>query len=96
MIAKNVIVKLMENLKPYRIFSAPGIKPGSIYEASAGFIKRNNLKLGNMIKFVPPENFESQNYSISFNAKNYIEFKANVKTLNNVLEKQKLKEVFDQ
>ncbi len=58
--------------------------------------KINNLKLGNNIKFVPPENFESQNYSISFNAKNYIEFKANVKTLNNVLEKQKLKEVFDQ
>ena len=58
--------------------------------------KINNLKLGNKIKFVPPENFESQNYSISFNAKNYIEFKANIKTLNNVLENQKLKEVFDQ
>ncbi len=56
----------------------------------------NHLKLGNKIKFVPPENFESQNYSISFNAKNYIEFKANVKTLNKVLENQKLKEVFDQ
>ena len=58
--------------------------------------KINNLKLGNKIKFVPPENFESQNYSISFNAKNYIEFKAKVKTLNKVLENQKLKEVFDQ
>jgi len=56
----------------------------------------NNLKLGNNIKFVPPENFESRNYSISFNAKNYIEFKANVKILNNILEKQQLKEVFDQ
>jgi len=57
--------------------------------------KINNLKLGNKIRFVPPENFESQNYSISFNAKSYIEFKANVKMLNSVLENQKLKEVFD-
>ena len=58
--------------------------------------KINNLKLGNKIKFVPPENFESQNYSISFNAKNYIEFKANLKTLNTVLENSALKELFDQ
>ena len=51
----------------------------------------NHLKLGNKIKFVPPENFESQNYSISFNAKNYIEFKANIRTLNTVLENSALK-----
>ena len=58
--------------------------------------KINNLKLGNKIRFSPPENFENQNYSVSFNAKNYSEFKANIQILNSVLENQKLNEVFDQ
>jgi len=56
----------------------------------------NNLKLGNKIRFVPSENFENQNYSISFNAKNYIEFKENIKILNTVLENSALKELIDQ
>ncbi len=46
---KNVIIKLMENLKPYRIFGSPGIKPGNIYEAAKGFIKKYNLKPGDNI-----------------------------------------------
>jgi ParB family transcriptional regulator, chromosome partitioning protein len=58
--------------------------------------KINNLKFGNKIRLSAPENFESQNYSISFTAKNYKEFKTNVKTLNNVLENKKLKGVFEQ
>ncbi len=57
--------------------------------------KINNLKLGNKIKFLPPENFESQNYSISFTAKNYNEFQANTKILNTVLENRELKEIFE-
>ncbi len=55
--------------------------------------KINNLKLENKIKFLPPENFESQNYSISFTAKNYNEFQANTKILNTILENRELKEI---
>ncbi len=58
--------------------------------------KINNLKFDNKIRLSAPENFESQNYSISFTAKNYKEFKTNVKTLNSVLENKKLKGVFEQ
>jgi ParB family transcriptional regulator, chromosome partitioning protein len=56
----------------------------------------NKLKLGNKVKMLPPENFESQNYSISFTLKNYNEFKTNIKTLNTLLESRELKEIFDQ
>jgi len=52
--------------------------------------------LGNKIRLLAPDNFESPNYLISFTAKNYKEFKTNVKILNNVLENKKFKEVFDQ
>ena len=58
--------------------------------------KINSLKLGNKIRFLSPENFESQNYSISFTAKNYNEFQANTKVLNTILENQELKEIFEQ
>ena len=57
--------------------------------------KINNLKLGKKIKLLPPENFESRNYSISFTAKNYNEFKANTKILNTILEDRELKEIFE-
>ncbi len=58
--------------------------------------KINTLKLDNKIRLSAPDNFESPNYLISFTAKNYKEFKTNVKILNNVLENKKFKEVFDQ
>jgi len=56
--------------------------------------KINHLKLGNKIKLVPPDNFESMNYSLSFTAKSYKEFKKNTQTLNSVLESSQLKEIF--
>jgi len=54
------------------------------------------IKLGNKIKFLPPQNFESQNYSISFTAKNYNEFVTNIQSLNTALENKKLKKIFNQ
>lgn len=58
--------------------------------------KTARLKFGNNITFSPPKNFESQNFSIFFYAKNYSQFKSNVQTLNAALDNQELKEIFNQ
>ncbi len=58
--------------------------------------KITSIKLGNSIKISPPENLDSQTYSISFTVKNYKEFIANVQNLNAGLENKKLKELFNQ
>ncbi|MBC8439639.1 MAG: ParB N-terminal domain-containing protein [Deltaproteobacteria bacterium] len=58
--------------------------------------KITSIKLGNKIKFLPLENLDSQTYSISFTAKNYKEFLANVQDLNAGLENKELKEIFNQ
>jgi ParB family transcriptional regulator, chromosome partitioning protein len=57
--------------------------------------KISAMKLGNKIKFLPPENFDSQTYSISFTAKNHKEFLSNVQTLNTALENKALKEILN-
>ncbi len=57
--------------------------------------KITSIKLSNKINFQPPQNFESQNYSISFTAKNYSEFADNVQSLNKALENKGLKEIFN-
>lgn len=54
-----------------------------------------SIKLGNKIKFSPPQNFESQDYLISFTAKNHKEFVANVQKLYAALENKDLKEIFN-
>jgi len=53
------------------------------------------LKFGNAIKFLPPENFDSQSYSISFTANNYNEFSAKVQTLKTALKNKALTEIFN-
>jgi ParB family chromosome partitioning protein len=58
--------------------------------------KINAMKLGNKVKFLPPENLDGQNYSISFTAKNYKEFLSNVQTLNSALENKALIEILNQ
>ena len=57
--------------------------------------KITSIKLGNKINFQPPQNFESQNYSISFTAKSYSEFADNVQSLNKALKNKGLKEIFN-
>lgn len=57
--------------------------------------KIGSIKLGNKIKFLPPENFESLNYSISFTAKNHDEFKTNIKHLATAVDNETLKEIFN-
>ena len=56
--------------------------------------KITSIKFGNKIKFLPPQNFESQNFSISFTVKDYSEFVANVQNLNTALGSKELKEIF--
>ena len=58
--------------------------------------KINNLKLGNNIKLLPPENFENPNYLISFTAKDYNEFNANILNLNKIKENNEIKKIFTQ
>lgn len=58
--------------------------------------KITSLKFGNNIKFLPPENLDSQNYFISFTARTYKEFLLNVENLNAGLENKDLKEIFNQ
>ena len=58
--------------------------------------KITSIKLGNNIKFLPPQNLESQNVSISFTAKNYSEFEASVQNLHAVIGNKELKEIFNQ
>ncbi|MBU1343683.1 MAG: ParB N-terminal domain-containing protein [Proteobacteria bacterium] len=53
------------------------------------------INFGNAIKFLSPQNFEGQDYSISFTAKTYDEFKANTHHLTTALENKSLKEIFD-
>ena len=55
-----------------------------------------SIKLGSKIKFLPSQNFEGQDYFISFTAKNYNEFAANVRNLKNALENKELKEILNQ
>ncbi len=57
--------------------------------------KITSIKLSNKINFQPPQNFESQNYSISFTAKSYSEFADNVQSLNKALKNKGLKEIFN-
>lgn len=54
-----------------------------------------SIKFNPHIKFLPPVNFESQNYSVSFIAKNYTEFARNVQMLNDALGNRQLEEIFD-
>lgn len=53
------------------------------------------IKFGNHIKFSPPENLDSQDYTISFTAKNYEQFLTNVQTLNKGLENRELRDLFN-
>ncbi|MBU0463064.1 MAG: ParB/RepB/Spo0J family partition protein [Proteobacteria bacterium] len=57
--------------------------------------KITSIKLGSRIKISPPENLDSQTYSISFTAKNYREFFENVQNLTAGLENKELKEIFN-
>lgn len=57
--------------------------------------KISSVKLGKAIKFLPPENFESQYYDISFTAKNYKEFADRVDELKAAVEKKGVKEIFN-
>ena len=69
----------------------------TIYETHKIVLEKiASIKFRNSIKFLPPENFESQNYSISFTARNYKEFLANVQNLNTALENKELKEILNQ
>lgn len=52
-----------------------------------------SIKLGRQIKLLPPQNFESQHYSISFTVKNYKAFEDTVQSLKNALENKDLKEI---
>ena len=54
-----------------------------------------SINLGHTIKFLPPENLDSQNYSISFTAKNFKEFEKNIMNLNSALDNSVLKEIFN-
>ena len=58
--------------------------------------KITSIKLGNKIKFLPPQNFESQDYTLSFTAKNYNEFVTNVQKLYDAIENKELKEILNQ
>jgi len=58
--------------------------------------KITSIKFGNKIKFLPPENLDSQTYSISFTARTYEEFLSNVQNLHAGLEKKELKDIFNQ
>lgn len=58
--------------------------------------KITSLKLGKNIRFLPPENFESQDYTISFTSKNYDEVQKNVKNLVSALDNKMLKQILKQ
>jgi len=58
--------------------------------------KITSIQFGNKIKFLPPENLDSQTYSISFTARTYEEFLSNVQNLNAGLKKKELKDIFNQ
>jgi len=58
--------------------------------------KIRSIQLGNKIKLLPPENFESMNYSISFTAKNHDEFETTVNCLKTAVDNKNLKEILDQ
>ena len=57
--------------------------------------KINSLKLGNKIKFSPPENFENPNFSVSFTAKNIKELNSNISTLHKIKDDSALKDIFE-
>lgn len=52
------------------------------------------LKLDTHIKLIPPQNFESREYAISFTAKNFNELKKNADRLVALLQKKELIEIF--
>jgi len=57
--------------------------------------KISRLELNEGIQFVIPENFENQNYNITFSAKSLSEFKSKVISLTDCLEQPIIREVFD-
>ena len=54
-----------------------------------------SIKFGNNIKFLPPENLDSQTYSIVFTAKNFNEFQNNVQNLDAAMKNKALKEILN-
>lgn len=52
------------------------------------------IHLGHNIKFLPPKNFESQNYTIEFTIKNHAELMTKVLALHSALETREIKDVF--
>ncbi|MCM2283890.1 MAG: ParB N-terminal domain-containing protein [Desulfobacula sp.] len=54
-----------------------------------------SVKLPGTIKLIPPENFESRKYSISFTVKNHEEFEKNIQHLTDALENMTLREILD-
>lgn len=52
-----------------------------------------SVKLPGTVKLIPPENFESRNYSVSFTAKNHIEFLENLRHLTEASENKTLREI---
>ncbi|MBT3176132.1 MAG: ParB N-terminal domain-containing protein [Desulfobacula sp.] len=54
-----------------------------------------SIKFGTNIKFLPPENLDSQIYSICFTAQNFDEFQKNVQTLYSAMKSKSLKEIFN-
>lgn len=54
-----------------------------------------SIKLPGAIKLIPPENFESRKYSISFTVKNHEEFQKNIQHLTDTSENKTLQEILD-
>lgn len=52
-----------------------------------------SIGLSGAVKLVPPENFEGRNYSLSFTAKNYDEFRENLRRLTEASENKILREI---
>jgi len=46
---RNKIIKMKKNLKPWRIFIG-GLQAKDVYETASGFIKKYNLKKGEILK----------------------------------------------
>jgi ParB family chromosome partitioning protein len=57
--------------------------------------KITSVKLPGNVKLIPPENFESRNYSVSFTAKNHVEFLENLRHLTKASENKTLREILD-
>ncbi|MCP3872509.1 MAG: ParB/RepB/Spo0J family partition protein [Desulfobacteraceae bacterium] len=69
----------------------------TIFQTQQATLKKiTSLKFGNQIKFIPPQNFESQQYTISFMAKSFKEFNKKAKMLTDESNTSMLKEIFNQ